>query len=72
MDIKINRGADIKIKGVADRVYANINPSKYYAVKPIDFHLLIPKMVAKEGDYVKAGDVLFLIKMPMILNLHLL
>ena len=62
MDVKINRGADIKVKGVADRVYANVSPSKYYAVKPIDFHLLVPKMMVKEGDYVKAGDILFVDK----------
>ncbi|MAQ69633.1 MAG: NADH:ubiquinone reductase (Na(+)-transporting) subunit A [Flavobacteriales bacterium] len=59
MDVKITKGVDIKIKGIADRVYANISPSKYYAVKPSDFHLLIPKLIVKVGDSVKAGDVLF-------------
>lgn len=59
MDIKISKGADLKIKGVADRVYANVPQSKLYAVKPTDFHLLTPKMVVKVGDLVKAGDVLF-------------
>ena len=59
MDIKISKGADIKIKGVADRVYANISKSKFYALKPTDFHLLIPKMAVKVGDQVKAGDHLF-------------
>ena len=62
MDVKLTKGADIKIKGVAERVYANINLSKYCGLKPTDFHLLIPKMVVKEGDYVKAGDVLFVDK----------
>ncbi|MBJ04311.1 MAG: NADH:ubiquinone reductase (Na(+)-transporting) subunit A [Flavobacteriales bacterium] len=59
MDVRIYKGANIKIKGVADRVYANISKSSYYAVKPTDFHLLIPKMVVKVGDYVKAGEILF-------------
>lgn len=59
MNVKISKGADIKIKGSADRVYANVANSKYYAVKPGDFHLLIPKMVVKIGDYVQAGDILF-------------
>tara|TARA_B100002052_G_C15877105_1_gene597492 strand:- start:547 stop:1893 length:1347 start_codon:yes stop_codon:yes gene_type:complete len=59
VDVKITKGVDIKIKGIADRVYANISPSKYYAVKPSDFHLLIPKLIVKVGDSVKAGDVLF-------------
>ncbi len=59
MDIKITKGADIKLKGSADRVYANVKGSKYYAMKPIDFHLLTPKMIVKVGDYVRAGDPLF-------------
>ena len=59
MDVKIAKGVDIKLKGTADRVYANIRQSKYYAVKPSDFHLLIPKLIVKVGDSVKAGDVLF-------------
>tara|TARA_Y100001968_G_C19438752_1_gene761323 strand:+ start:1553 stop:2899 length:1347 start_codon:yes stop_codon:yes gene_type:complete len=59
MDIKISKGADIKIQGVADRVYANVASSDFYAVKPIDFHLLTPKMHVKLGDRVQAGDVLF-------------
>tara|TARA_Y100000766_G_C18899044_1_gene602377 strand:+ start:1104 stop:2450 length:1347 start_codon:yes stop_codon:yes gene_type:complete len=59
MDVKISKGADIKLKGSADRVYANVSNSKYYAIKPSDFHLLTPKMVVKVGDYVEAGDILF-------------
>ena len=59
MEVKISRGADIKLKGSADRVYANVPNSELYAVKPIDFHLLTPKMVVKVGDSVSAGDILF-------------
>ena len=59
MNITISKGADIKLKGVADRVYANVPKSKLYAVKPTDFHLLVPKMVVKIGDFVRAGDVVF-------------
>jgi Na+-transporting NADH:ubiquinone oxidoreductase subunit A len=59
MDVKITKGVDIKLKGTADRVYANIAQSQYYAVKPSDFHLLIPKLIVKVGDSVKAGDILF-------------
>ena len=59
MDVKISKGVDIKLKGTADRVYANIRQSKYYAVKPSDFHLLTPKLIVKVGDFVKAGDILF-------------
>ena len=59
MDVKISKGADIKLRGSADRVYANVPNSKYYAIKPSDFHLLTPKVVVKAGDYVEAGDILF-------------
>ena len=72
MDIKISKGANIKIKGSADRVYANVPNSKYYALKPIDFCLLIPKLMIKVGDYVQAGDIVFLIRIMSLLNLHLL
>ncbi len=36
-------------------------PSKaeVFAIKPTDFHGLVPKLVVREGDQVKAGDVLF-------------
>ena len=61
MNIKISKGANIKIKGVADRVYANISntSTSLYAIKPTDFHLLTPKLVVKVGDQIKAGDVVF-------------
>ena len=59
MDVKISKGANIKLKGVADRVYGNIQNSTLYAIKPSDFHLVVPKMVVKIGDIVAAGDVLF-------------
>ena len=44
MDVKLSKGADIKIKCVADRVYANIPLSNFYAIKPTDFHFLTPKL----------------------------
>jgi len=59
MNVKISKGADIKIKGVADRVYANVSKSKFYAVKPTDFHSLVPKMEVKIDDRVRSGDILF-------------
>ena len=44
INIKIRKGLDIKLKGAADRVYANTPNAVLYAIKPIDFHLLFPKM----------------------------
>ena len=37
----------------------NSSQSSVYAVKPEDFHGITPKLVAKEGAEVKAGDTLF-------------
>ena len=36
-----------------------VSQSSIYAVKPEDFHGITPKLVAKEGAEVKAGDTLF-------------
>ena len=53
MDVKISKGANIKLKAL-QTVYANHTEPEFYALKPTDFHSLIPKMVVREGDYVMA------------------
>ena len=58
-DIRIKRGVNIKLKGSAERVYANIPSSEYYLVKPSDFTGLTPKLTVKVGDKVLAGSSLF-------------
>lgn len=58
-DIRIKKGVSIKLKGTADRVYANIPNSEYYLVKPSDFTGLTPKLTVKVGDKVQAGSSLF-------------
>ncbi len=58
-DIRIKKGLDIKLVGEAEKNTTNISLSSVYAVKPEDFHGIIPKLVAKEGAEVKAGDTLF-------------
>ena len=58
-DIRIKRGVSIKLKGSAERVYANIPASEYYLVKPSDFTGLTPKLTVKAGDKVQAGSSLF-------------
>ena len=56
--IKIRKGVDIKLKGVADKV---LNSASYdtVAIKPTDFHGVTPKLLVKEGAEVKAGTPLF-------------
>ena len=58
-DIRIKKGLDIKLVGAAEKTITKSNSSSVYVVKPEDFHGIIPKLVAKEGAEVKAGDVLF-------------
>lgn len=56
--VKISKGLDIKLKGVADKVYGTFS-SETYALKPTDFPGLTPKLTVKVGDEVKAGTPIF-------------
>lgn len=57
--IKIKKGLDVPIKGKAEKIFIKAEPAEYYAVKPIDFKGLIPKLTVKQDDAVKAGTTLF-------------
>lgn len=57
--IKLKKGLDIRLAGRAETVYSPIALPELFAIKPGDFNGLTPKMVAKPGDKLKAGDVLF-------------
>jgi Na+-transporting NADH:ubiquinone oxidoreductase subunit A len=61
--IKIKKGLDIKLKGSADKILSNVQPSSTYAVKPTDFPGIVPKLAARPGDKVKAGSILFFDKL---------
>ncbi|WP_340203039.1 Na(+)-translocating NADH-quinone reductase subunit A [Ascidiimonas sp. W6] len=61
-DIRIKRGLNLKLKGVAEKTVSEAPKSKFFAIKPTDFHQVTPKMVLKEGASVLAGDVLFFSK----------
>ena len=58
-DIRIKKGLDIKLVGVAEKNTTKSSQSSVYGVKPEDFHGITPKLAAKEGAEVKAGDTLF-------------
>ncbi len=57
--VKIKKGLNIRLKGEAEKVYAEIPQSETFAIKPTDFTGLKPKLLAKVGDEVKAGSALF-------------
>ncbi|WP_299105107.1 Na(+)-translocating NADH-quinone reductase subunit A [uncultured Tenacibaculum sp.] len=58
-DIRIKKGLDIKLVGEAEQVTTELSLGSVFAVKPSDFHGVIPKILAKEGTEVKAGQALF-------------
>lgn len=57
--IKLNKGLDIKLEGQAASVVVNAPLADTYAVSPLDFEGVTPKLLVKAGDRVKAGTPLF-------------
>ncbi|MEG2849146.1 MAG: NADH:ubiquinone reductase (Na(+)-transporting) subunit A, partial [Bacteroidales bacterium] len=57
--IRLNRGLNIPIKGNAELRIEKTIISDVISVKPTDFKGLIPKLIVREGDAVKAGTVIF-------------
>lgn len=57
--IRIRKGLDIRLKGDAEKVLVQTDPAKVVAIKPTDFHGLVPKVLVKPGDQVQAGTPLF-------------
>ncbi|MGV4460184.1 Na(+)-translocating NADH-quinone reductase subunit A [Ornithobacterium rhinotracheale] len=62
-DIRISKGLDIKLVGEADKIVSEAAESKEYAIVPDDFHGIIPRLIKREGDQVKAGEAVFHSKM---------
>ncbi|TRO64039.1 Na(+)-translocating NADH-quinone reductase subunit A [Christiangramia sabulilitoris] len=58
-DIRIKRGLSLRLEGAAEKELVKAPRSKTYAIKPPDFHTVVPKMVVKEGAKLLAGDELF-------------
>jgi Na+-transporting NADH:ubiquinone oxidoreductase subunit A len=50
---------DINLKGEAEKVLLTENEPNLYAIKPIDFTGLVPKLKLKEGENVKKGEIVF-------------
>lgn len=61
--IRLKKGLDIPLAGAAPAKIAETVAPDLVAIKPTDFRALVPKLSVKEGDSVKAGDVLFVDKM---------
>src|SRR5512145_1924371 len=59
---KISKGLSINLAGKAEKKFGKTNVSELYAVKPGDFHGLVPRLEVREGTPVKAGSTLFVDK----------
>lgn len=57
--IKVRKGYDIKLVGKAEQKFGETTRVSHYALIPDDFGGIIPKLEAREGDKVQAGDVIF-------------
>jgi Na+-transporting NADH:ubiquinone oxidoreductase subunit A len=55
---KIKKGLDIPLLGEAEKRLTDLTAT-HYAIKPLDFIGVFPKMLVKEGDKVEAGSPLF-------------
>ncbi|TYP75799.1 Na(+)-translocating NADH-quinone reductase subunit A [Aquimarina intermedia] len=58
-DIRIRKGLDIKLVGEAEKITVDATRSNINAIRPDDFHGIVPKVMAKLGTEVKAGEPLF-------------
>lgn len=60
--IKIKKGLDINLQGKAEAKVTALPMATSYAVSPLDFEGVVPKLLVKAGEQVKAGDALFFSK----------
>lgn len=60
--IKLRKGLDINLQGKAEEKRIQLKSNGQYALVPDDFEGVVPKVVVKEGDKMKAGDALFVNK----------
>lgn len=58
-DVKISKGANIKLKGIAEKLHSNTYNPTEIVLRPSDFPTLKAKLSVKVGDKVKAGSPLF-------------
>ena len=57
--VKLKKGLDIRLEGVAQEQIATAAQAAAYAVQPLDFKGIIPKLLVKPDDAVQVGTPLF-------------
>ena len=60
--IRIRKGVNIRLVGEANKTVETPKIADIYAVRPPNFHNVVPKMLVKAGGQVKAGDPIFYAK----------
>jgi Na+-transporting NADH:ubiquinone oxidoreductase subunit A len=60
--IRTRRGANLNIKGIAEKILDNTTSATTFALNPDDFFGTIPKLICKEGAQVEAGAPIFFSK----------
>lgn len=60
--IKLRKGLDINLKGIAAKELVSVKEPGIYSLVPDDFTGVKPKVVVKEGENVLAGGLLFVDK----------
>ena len=58
----LRKGLNIRLQGRAEEKKLQLKSNGKYALVPDDFEGVIPKVLVKEGDHVKAGETLFVNK----------
>lgn len=56
--ISLKKGLNIRLQGDAKLITKDAPRADFYALRPIDFHGLTPKMLVKQGDSVLAGTII--------------
>jgi Na+-transporting NADH:ubiquinone oxidoreductase subunit A len=57
--ISIKRGANINLRGEAEKILTEAQPSKTFALKPDNFFSLVPRLMIKVGESVAKGTPVF-------------
>ncbi len=57
--IKLRKGLDINLQGKAAESLVEVPTTGEYAVSPLDYEGVTPKLLVKAGDKVKVGTPLF-------------
>ena len=53
--IKLRKGLNINLAGKAERTKIRLRSNGKYSLQPDSFTGVIPKVIVKEGDRIKAG-----------------